>query len=257
MTDAQDAERLGFGRAYVSERYSNKEAGVLLGAIGASTSRIGIGTIPVSLLARPPLVLAAMGSTMWSAFGSRFTLGVGRSDNDWLGGHGFGQATFEMTLDYVDIIKRLWRGEKVTYDGPAGSMSVKIDDLPDGTPPNVVFCGMLGPKSCRMAANPLLDGYAIGEGFTPGAVHRAVSVIRQECERIGRDPATLRIIAAVVTAPDADEFETLKQIGSRLVIMLQMPFYGELYASHNQWDMGILRRSGAIQGSRICTSITR
>ena len=78
ITEAEDAERLGFNRVWVSERYSNKEAGVIMGAAAARTSRIGIGTAPIPLGSRPVLLTAALGSTLQSAFGPRFALGVGQ-----------------------------------------------------------------------------------------------------------------------------------------------------------------------------------
>src|SRR5690349_9769654 len=78
LQQACDAERLGFKRVWVPERYTNKDAGVLLGAMGARTSRIGLATGPLSIGARPPIVTAALGATLQSVFGPRFTLGVGR-----------------------------------------------------------------------------------------------------------------------------------------------------------------------------------
>ena len=78
IEQAVEAERLGFKRIWIPERYSNKEAGVLLGAIAARTSRLGVGSGPLSISSRYPVVTAALGATLNSAFGPRMTLGVGR-----------------------------------------------------------------------------------------------------------------------------------------------------------------------------------
>ncbi|MCW3010342.1 MAG: hypothetical protein JWO90_746, partial [Solirubrobacterales bacterium] len=40
IQDGVDAEELGFHRVFLSERWNLKEAAVLLGAVGARTSRI-------------------------------------------------------------------------------------------------------------------------------------------------------------------------------------------------------------------------
>src|SRR5262245_53235090 len=87
IEDAQEAERLGFKRVWLPERYNSKEAGIVIGAIGASTERIGIGSGPLSAFSRPPIVTAAIGATSQSMFGDRFTLGLGRSEPLWLQGH--------------------------------------------------------------------------------------------------------------------------------------------------------------------------
>src|SRR5262249_47783678 len=44
IQDGVDAERLGFRRIFVSERYDIKHADVIVAAIGARTERIGIAT---------------------------------------------------------------------------------------------------------------------------------------------------------------------------------------------------------------------
>ena len=61
VEQAIDAERLGFKRVWLPERYTNKDAGVLLGAMAARTGRIGVGTGPLSISARyfanPPIAV--------------------------------------------------------------------------------------------------------------------------------------------------------------------------------------------------------
>jgi hypothetical protein len=46
ITEAQDAERLGFERVWMCERYNLKEAGVVLSACALSTSRIQVAPGP-------------------------------------------------------------------------------------------------------------------------------------------------------------------------------------------------------------------
>jgi alkanesulfonate monooxygenase SsuD/methylene tetrahydromethanopterin reductase-like flavin-dependent oxidoreductase (luciferase family) len=79
LDDAVEAERLGFRRVFLSERYNLKEAGVLLGGVGARTTRLGLATGVVALRTRHPLMMVAMGATLHAAFGPRFVLGIGRS----------------------------------------------------------------------------------------------------------------------------------------------------------------------------------
>src|SRR5207248_110278 len=78
ISDAVDAERLGFRRVFLSERYDLKEAGALLGGMAALTSRLGIATSALLPGSRPPILTAALGATLHSAYGPRFVLGLGR-----------------------------------------------------------------------------------------------------------------------------------------------------------------------------------
>ncbi|SNR23935.1 LLM class flavin-dependent oxidoreductase [Actinomadura mexicana] len=44
VAEAQQAERLGIGAMFLSERINVKDAGVVAGAVAAATGKIGIGT---------------------------------------------------------------------------------------------------------------------------------------------------------------------------------------------------------------------
>jgi probable F420-dependent oxidoreductase len=234
---AIDAERLGFRRVWVPERYTVKEAGAVLGAMAALTSRISVATGPITISSRPPVVTAALAATIQSMFGNRFTLGVGRGPVGWLPGHGFDQVDYPTFLDWVRILRQLWRGEVVDYDGPAGRYeNLRMLQLPDEPPPDVVFFHLGGPRSSRLAADPAFDGVSLCNTMTPENQGRSIQQTLAECERIGRDPSTLRFYGAVTAAPDADETTMRTEVGARIVVNLQMPVLGELLRKGNGWD---------------------
>lgn len=56
LTEAQQAEALGFSAAWLAERYDLKDAGVLGGAIAASTSRIKVAFGSVAAGTRNPVM---------------------------------------------------------------------------------------------------------------------------------------------------------------------------------------------------------
>ena len=202
---AIEAERLGFRRAWFCERLNLKDAGVLLGAIGASTTRIGIGTAPVTVMARSPVVTASLGATVHAVAGPRLALGVGRGPADWIKVYGTPHSTYSEMIEYLDAVRRLWRGEKVSYEGPGGSFSdVIFADRYDGPPPEVWYAHLGGPRASKVSANPVIDGVMLGAPMTPEAVARSVAVTREECERTGRDPAGVRICVGVCTAPSVE-----------------------------------------------------
>ena len=256
VQQAIDAERLGFKRVWLPERYTNKDAGVLLGAMAARTNRIGVGTGPLSISARPPIVTAAMGATLHSAFGPRFTLGVGRGGPpQWYQGHGFSQVDYPTLIDLAQIIRDLWDGKTVHYDGSAGRYeNLTLVDLPDCPRPQIVFFHLGAKAASKIAANTVFDAVALANMTTPDVVARSIAATRAEAERIGRDPDSLYFVAPVTTAPDLDEERTLIEVAVRVVVYLQLPVLGPTMAKLNGWEgpaadeirnLPIFKRAGA------------
>ncbi|HEY4410465.1 MAG TPA: LLM class flavin-dependent oxidoreductase, partial [Acidimicrobiia bacterium] len=60
VEDGVDAERIGFRRVFLSERWNLKEAAVILGAVAARTERIDIASGIITTAARHPLHMAGM-----------------------------------------------------------------------------------------------------------------------------------------------------------------------------------------------------
>jgi alkanesulfonate monooxygenase SsuD/methylene tetrahydromethanopterin reductase-like flavin-dependent oxidoreductase (luciferase family) len=228
IVQAQDAERLGFKRIWLPERYNIKEAGVMVGAMAARTGRIGVGAGPLSVFSRPPVVTAAIGATMQSLVGDLFTLGLGRSNAAWIAGHRFTEAGYQGIVDYARIVKQLWAGETVDYGGPAGSFHglTMIDRPEDVPPPKVVFFHLGGPVASKVAADPVFDQVALCNLTSAEVMARSIVATRSEAERIGRDPESLYFIAPVTTAPDLDERATRAMVAARSSSASNYPAWG-------------------------------
>lgn len=246
VQDGVDAEVIGFRRVFLSERWNLKEAGAILGGVGARTEHIGLATGVIPPTARHPLHAAALASTMNAAYGSRFVLGLGRGDGGAIGERtGLRKFAYKATEDYVDIIRRLWRGETVDYDGPAGVFGgLKMDDRHDGPDPGIWF-GTFGMPRGAMTAAHCMDGVLLIPNLTPEATQAAVTRLREACERTDRDPETLRIAQCVITAPELDEVETRQLCHARALTYLQAPGWGDTLCAMNGWDADTL---AAIRG---------
>jgi probable F420-dependent oxidoreductase len=219
-----------------------KEAAVLLSAVGALTTRIELCTGLITPASRHPLHAAAFGATMQAAHGPRFVLGLGRGDDGVLAGTGLRAYGFEAFADYVDIVRRLWRGDKVSYDGPAGKYAgLALGDLPQGPPPPIWYGSFGLPLGAKAAARSF-DGVLLVPNMTPQATAEAVGRIRGACERIGRDPRSIRIAQCVITAPELSDTETRQLAHARAVTYLQAPGYGEALVRLNHWDEAVLRQ---------------
>lgn len=240
LDEVRLAEKLGFKRVWLPERYSNKEAAVTLSAMAAATTRIGIGTGPLTLAARPPLITAAIGTTLHSFYGPRFTLGVGRGDSTWAPAHGIAALDYPALVDWVDIIKRLWRGEVVDYEGPAGRYHhLKIDDRPPGPIPRTAMFHFGGPKASKAAAHPAFDEVGFSPMLKPEVMYESIQQTRREAERIGRDPDSIHFIAPVSSAPEMDEDDMRILVAARIVIYLQVPQLGAAFMKMNRWEQSV------------------
>jgi probable F420-dependent oxidoreductase len=245
VDDGVEAERLGLRRVFLAERYNLKEPGAFLGGVAARTSRLEVGTGVIGPRMRHPIMAASLGATMHAAYGPRFILGLGRSSPEyWFDGkRSRGEVTYREIVDYAGIIKRLWAGETVNYEGPAGDYeNLRLGDCYEGPAPQIWFGILAGPKASRVAASPVFDGVLFPPMFTPDAIHASVKMIREECDRIGRDPATLRICHSIVTAPDLDDFETRALAHARAVTYFQWPVFGKVYSERNGWDLDIIEK---------------
>ena len=241
LNEAADAERLGFRAVFLSERFDLKEVGALLGGVGAVTSTINFGTAALAVGSRHPLVTAALGATMQAAYGPRFILGLGRSDDAHLADQGIREASYTALIEYADILRRLWGGEVVRYDGELGTFpAMRMADPLEGEPPKIWSIVLGGPRACRTAAR-FADGVMFTPFLTVDAVANAVGWIRQERARIGLDPAGIRISQPLVTAPDFDETATLDQTAARFVSYIASgPTNVRIYSEYNGWPRDLM-----------------
>lgn len=259
IEDAVVAEQLGIRRVWLSERLDIKSADVILSGIAARTSRLELGSGVIVPTQRHPWVAAAFGATMHACYGPRLNLGLGRSDEGWLRGTGISTTSFTYMGDYIKILRQLWRGERVVYDGPVGTFEgMSVHERYPGPPPRI-WIGSYGyPKAAKVIAEHA-DGVLLTPMMTPVAVHDAVQRIRQACERNDRDPATIRICALVVTAPDLDEFETRAMAHGRMVTYLTYKEAGDALLSANKWDPKVaedLRNHELFRGLRRVPDLT-
>lgn len=237
IAHAIDAERLGFRRVFLSERFDLKDAGALLGGVLARTSRLEAGTGIAAVGARSPLMTASMAATLQAAYGHRFVLGLGRSSGPYLAGQGIEELGFEAYADYFDILRRLFRGETVSYDGPAGRYDgLRTVDPCPGRPPELWATSMGGPVASKLAAR-IADGVILPGFLTAEAVGRAAQTIRAERERVGLDPEGIRILCYMIVAADLEDAYVRAIAHARFVTyVVGMPGFAQSYIRNNGWD---------------------
>ena len=115
---AQEADRLGYDSAWAAEAWGTDCVSVLAW-LGATTSRIKLGSAIMQIPARTPALTAMTAATLDLLSGGRFVLGLGTSGPQVVEGwHGepWGKPLTK-TREYVEIVRAALRRELVEHHG--------------------------------------------------------------------------------------------------------------------------------------------
>ena len=239
IAEVRDAEQMGLGACFISERFNIKEASTLSGAVGAVSERLGIATAATNHNTRHPMVTAAYASTMHFLTGGRFSLGLGRGIDALFDVMGLERIKTAQLEDFVGLMRRLWRGETVlNHDGPAGKYPfLRLDNSFDEHIP-VTFTAF-GPNSLAFGGRAC-DAVVLHTFFTDETTRRCVETVKQAAEQAGRDPNSVRVWSCFATVGDhLSEPLRLKKTVGRMATYLQA--YGDLMVRTNNWDPQILK----------------
>jgi len=238
IEEVKQAEQLGLGAVFISERFSTKEAATISGAVGAVTDEIKIMTAATNHNTRHPIVTAAFATTMHRLTGGRFTLGIGRGVEPIQRAFGMEKITTAQMEDFAGVMRRLFRGETVVgHDGPIGSYpALRLDPGFD----EAVGLGLVAfaPNTLRLAGRAF-DKVVLHTFFADETVERCVGTVKTAAEEAGRDPADVQVWSCLATVGDhIGEEERLRKTVGRLATYLQG--YGDLLVATNHWDPAVL-----------------
>lgn len=235
ITEITDAERLGLGSVWISERFSGKNADVLCGATAMLSRSMGIAAgLIQNMPLRHPLVTAGFAATMAKLSNDRFALGVGRGTHALADATGTPRLNFQLMEDYISILRQLWDGDTVNYTGALGRFeNLRLGvELP--TRPPIIMAAM-GAKTLEWAGR-FCDGVLLNSLWTPEAVEESVRRIRRGAEAAGRDPASVRIWSILVTACDVSEDAMLRYVIRRMNTYLLFPPMFDAICDANGWS---------------------
>lgn len=240
LPQCREGEAMGLGSVFLSERFNIKEVVTLSGAAGAVTESLGIATGVTNHNTRHPIVTAAYGSTMHQLTGGRFALGLGRGIDRMFQAFGLPRITTAQLEDFAGLMRRLWNGEAVVgHQGSAGSWPVLALD-PEFRLDIPLILSAFGPESLKLAGRAF-DGVLLHTFFTDETLQRCVKTVRDEAERVGRDPASVRIWSCYAVVGDWLPADVrLKKTVGRMATYLQA--YGDLMVRTNEWDPALLAR---------------
>ncbi|MCK9506505.1 MAG: TIGR03857 family LLM class F420-dependent oxidoreductase [Porticoccaceae bacterium] len=238
LKEALDAEEFGLGAVWISERYAVKEPAVLSGAISQITSKIDIaGTMFATM--RNPIVTASVANTMQAISNNRFRLLLAKGVPSHLNDMGSPAITFQRLADFIPMLRSLWTGETLQYEGILGKFpELVLTDRYEGPTPPIIMTA-IGEKSLAFAGQHC-DGVLIHPFITTDGLKKSVNIVRQSAEKSGRDPDSVKIYQVVIVAPELQQDDKEAIVDGRAVTYFQIPQLGEMICEINGWDKRVL-----------------
>lgn len=205
-------EAAGFDSMWVGDHISFHipilEALTLLSFAAAVTERVRLGTSVLLLPLRHPTLTAKMTSTLDLLSGGRFTLGIGVGGEFPPEFEAVGVPVKERgsrTDEAIEIIRKLWTGEKVGHEGKHFRFGpVKLDPPPlqKGGPP-ILVGGRKGATFRRAGQHG--DGY-ISHMCSTEQLAGNLKVMDEQAGKFGRTNVPFETASYLFTFPD-DSYE--------------------------------------------------
>jgi F420-dependent oxidoreductase-like protein len=211
VKQAQEAEAAGFDSVFLMDHFYQLpglgtpdqpllEAYTTLGALASVTSTVQLGTLVTGNTYRNPTLLAKEITTLDVISQGRAVLGIGTGwyelEHDSLG-YDFGTFTdrFNRLDESLQIILPMLAGERPTFSGKYYRTQEAMAEprFRDHVP---LMIGGSGEKKTIPLAAKHFDHLNIIAGFDELA--RKLAVVKESCEKIDRDPATLETSMLVV-----------------------------------------------------------
>ena len=196
------AEELGFHTAWIHDNVVGPvpwkpDAAVfdswsVLGALGEATSRIRLGSLVTPMGRRHPSVFAKMTASFDNPCGGRFDLGMGPGDEPhqyepWGLRYPEPRERIEILEEEIEIIKRLWTHERVTYEG-------EHYQLRDAS---------LAPKPLQKPHPPLWIGLVFGRRVMPRLAARHADGVNFYSKHDDDVAATIEQVRSLAETSDA------------------------------------------------------
>ncbi len=240
LEEVRRGEELGLGAAFLSERWSTKEAASLSGAACALSERQRIVVAATNHTLRHPVISGAWATTMHRLSGGRFTLGIGRGVAAQHRAFGLPAITTAQMEDWAGLLRRLFRGETIVeHDGPAGRYPLlQLESSFDEDAPLALVA--FGPRTLELGGRAF-DDVILHTYFPEETTARAAATVKRAAEEAGRDPASVRVWSCFATlGSHLPPAAALRKSVARLATYLQ--YYGDLMVETNRWDPAVLAR---------------
>ena len=239
------AEELGFESGWTQEQILTMSGMPHVGAIetmtyaAACTERLRLGcSVFVSPL-HNPVHLAKSLATVDYYSGGRLEVGVGT------GGKGRMFSAFEVDpsrlvtrfIEGVQLLKELWAGDKVTFDGQFWQLTdATVDPKPVQRPGPPLWFGGSVPAALRRAVRYGDGFFGAGSTTTANFIEQA-RIVREALDESDRDPGAFGFAKRIYFAIDDDAARARRQVAADLERLYGRPGLGAVAVAGTAEDV--------------------
>ena len=164
------------------------DAWSILGYLAGQTETIKLGTVVTPIPFRPPAQLAKIVASVDHLSGGRTILGVGagwhQPEFDGFSNWGTPGQRVTRTSEALELITRLWTGEKVSFEGKVyNSDGAIISPVPTQKPFPPMWFGVRGPRMLDLAAR-YADAW-IPTNISPELYEDGLKKLREKRSELG------------------------------------------------------------------------
>jgi 5,10-methylenetetrahydromethanopterin reductase len=217
------AEEMGFGTAWVPEDYFYRGAFSLASAIACSTKKIRIGIGVLNPYTRHPALTAMEFAALMEISRGRAILGIGAGVRHWIETQ-MGIAYMKPATsirEMVEIIRRLFRGESVNFDGKGFRTRAAKLSFPSPSAEIPIHLGVMGPQNLALAGE-IADGVLLSAMTSPAYARFAVENVRRGAERAGRSIDEIEFGAMLLVSVSENERQARDSVKPVLATLLAL-----------------------------------
>lgn len=206
---------------------------LMMGAVGAATETLKVGSVVTDLIRRNPSMVAMQALTLDHLTKGRSILGLGTGEAMNITPYGlpFDRPVARLS-EGIDVIRLLWQADgPVNYEGRFQHLNQAVLGLsPYGDRPPDIWTAAHGPKMLELTGQKA-DGW-LPTKLGPDKYAAGLAAIRAAGREIGRDMErfTPGLLAYVLLAPDEESLQRMCEnpLVRALCVMLPPHIYTEL-----------------------------
>jgi 5,10-methylenetetrahydromethanopterin reductase len=200
---AQLADESGLESIWMSDHLCFRDSLTTSMALLASTKRIKVAPAPMSPYSRQPIISAMSIATMEEFAPGRVIASPGTGNAAALKEAGIESPRPLRTMrEYVEILRRLLRGETVKFDGEVFQVnSAKMGFVPSR--PILMYLTAVRPRMLQLGGE-IGDGVLLSAGCAPGYIEKCVAEIAAGAAKAGKTIDQVDV-AGFVTASVSDD----------------------------------------------------
>jgi F420-dependent oxidoreductase-like protein len=223
----QTAEDVGFASAWLVDHFHTIpypsrevtfECWTSTAALARDTRTIRIGQMVTCNSYRHPALLAKMASTVDVLSHGRLTVGIGAGwyEHEYRAyGYAYPEAPkrLRQLREAVQVVLAMWTEEKATFEGEYYQVHGAINQPRSVQRPHIpLLIGGGGEKVTLKLVAQFADACNVGDD--PATVQQKLAVLKQHCETVGRDYASIhRTSSTLCLLADNDE-QALEQLSA-------------------------------------------